>query len=178
MRVPMMPPTRWTPTTSSESSRPNRYFRPTAQAQASPAIPPIARAPTVLTAPHDGVIATSPATMPEAAPRVVALPCRIRSITSQPSNAAMVATVVLTKVTPVSDMNCAVSFAPPSPAENTIDPTLKPYQPNQSSPAPIMVNVTLCGFIGSFLNPTRGPMMTASTRPATPALMCTTVPPA
>ena len=108
--VPTMPPTRWTPTTSSESSRPNLYFRPTAQAHR-----PHRRrrrraiAPTMLTAPQAGVIATRPATMPEAAPSEVALPCRIRSISSQASIAAMVATVVFMKVTPVSVMNCAVS---------------------------------------------------------------------
>ncbi len=60
----------------------------------------------------------------------------------------------------------------------TIEPTLNPYQPNQSSPAPIIVRVRLCGRIGSFMNPTRRPMTSASTSPATPALMCTTVPPA
>ena len=116
--------------------------------------------------------------MPEAAPSDVALPCRIRSISIQPSMAAQVATVVLRKVTPVSDMNCAVSSSPPSPSTKTSEPTLKPYQPNHSRPAPIMVRVRLWGFIGSRPKPTRLPMISASTSPAMPALMCTTVPPA
>ena len=60
----------------------------------------------------------------------------------------------------------------------TIEPTLKPYQPNHSRPAPIIVSVRLCGFIGSRMKPTRRPMISASTPPAIPALMCTTVPPA
>ena len=88
---------------------PNLNFSPTAQAQSMPAMAPMAMAPVMPTAPHDGVIATRPATMPEAAPSDVDLPCRIRSISSQPSMAAQVAIVVLRKVTPVSDMNCAVS---------------------------------------------------------------------
>ena len=58
------------------------------------------------------MIATSPATMPEAAPSEVALPCMTRSIASQASIAAIVATVVLRKVTPVSVMNCAGVRAP------------------------------------------------------------------
>ena len=40
--------------------------------------------------------------MPEAAPSEVALPCSSRSMSSQASIAAMVATVVFMKVTPVS----------------------------------------------------------------------------
>ena len=48
-------------------------------------------------------MATRPATMPEAAPSEVALPCRRRSISSQPRMAAMVASVVLAKVRPVSE---------------------------------------------------------------------------
>src|SRR5689334_21192785 len=91
---PRMPPTRCTPTTSSESSRPNLNFRPTAYAQPVPATTPTTSAPTVLTAPQAGVIATRPATTPEAAPSEVALPCKTRSISSQPSIAAMVANEV------------------------------------------------------------------------------------
>src|SRR5437899_2455272 len=91
--APMMPPTRCTPTTSSESSRPNLYFRPTAHAQTMPATEPTTIAPTTFTEPQDGVIATRPATTPEAAPSEVALPCRIRSIANQPSIAHIVAIV-------------------------------------------------------------------------------------
>src|SRR5512142_1182740 len=108
---PRMPPTRWTPTTSSESSRPNLYFSPTAYAQPTPATAPTTSAPTVSTEPQAGVIATRPATTPDAAPSEVALPCRIRSIASQPSIAAMVARVVFMNVTPVSEQNCAENVA-------------------------------------------------------------------
>src|SRR3954452_19481356 len=101
------------------------------------------------TAPQDGVIATRPATTPEAAPSEVALPSRKRSTAIQANMAAQVAKVVLIQVTPVSDMNCAVSLRPPSPLTNTIDPTLNPNQPNHSSPAPIIVSVRLCGLTDS-----------------------------
>ncbi len=37
---PTAPPTRWTPTTSSESSKPSRYFRPTAYEHSAPAVSP------------------------------------------------------------------------------------------------------------------------------------------
>ena len=86
--------------------------------------------------------------------------------------------MVLIQVTPVSDMNWAVSSSPPSPETKTIEPTLNPNQPNHSSPAPIMVRVRLCGLWASLPKPRRLPITSASTRPAMPALMWTTVPPA
>ena len=92
--------------------------------------------------------------------------------------AAQVASVVFIQVTPVSDMNWAMSFSPPSPATNTIEPTLKPNQPNHSRPAPIIVSGRLCGRMASLPKPSRLPITSTSTRPAMPALMWTTVPPA
>ena len=52
--VPTRPPTRWTPTTSSESSLPSLNFSPTAQAQSMPAMAPMAMAPVMPTAPQAG----------------------------------------------------------------------------------------------------------------------------
>ena len=127
----------------------------------------MASAPSTFTDEQAGVIATRPATMPEAAPSEVAWPSRIRSVRSQPSIAAAVATVVMTKVVPA---------IPPAPIA---DPALKPYQPNHSSPAPSITKGRLCGRIGDCGQPSRLPRMTARTRPAIPpALMCTAVPPA
>ena len=123
------------------------------------------------------MIATRPATTPEAAPSEVPLPSRIFSTISQPSIAAQVASVVFSQTRPVSVVNWA-SMSPSSAETNTIEPTLKPNQPNHSRPAPIMVSVRLCGRMGSLPKPLRTPMRSARTRPATPALMCTTVPPA
>ena len=52
-----------------------------------PAASPTTTAPRVFTVPHDGVIATRPATTPEAAPKVVGLPSRICS-TDEPAQHA------------------------------------------------------------------------------------------
>src|SRR5829696_10108610 len=126
-----MPPTRWTPTTSSESSYPSLNLRLTASAQSTPAMAPTRIAPTGLTAEHAGVMATRPATTPEAAPSDVACPSRIFSVAHQASDAAAVATRVLIQAT------AATSPAP------SADPALKPNQPNHSSPAPIITSVRL-----------------------------------
>ena len=58
---------------------------------------PMKIAPTGVTDEHAGVMATSPATTPEAPPSEVAWPSRIFSVASQPSDAAAVATSVVTK---------------------------------------------------------------------------------
>src|SRR4051794_35224348 len=112
-------------------------------------------APTGETEEQDGVIATRPATTPDAAPSEVGWPSRMRSVISQPRQAAPVATMVLTHAT-----------AAVLPAE-TADPALKPNQPNHSSPAPSMTRVRLCGRIGSLRQPIRFPMIRANARPAT-----------
>src|SRR5438067_3266397 len=132
----------------------------------APASTPITIEPSGVTKPHAGVIATRPATAPEAAPSVVGLPNLSCSTSSQPSTAAAVATVVLVKATPAR-----------SPAVSA-EPALKPYQPNHSRLAPSNTNGTLCGRPMSFGQPLRLPSTIASARPAAPALMCTAVPPA
>src|SRR3954452_814485 len=118
--VPHRPPTRWTPTTSSESSTFSLYFRPTARAHSAPAMAPTRMAPTGLTEEHDGVMATRPATTPDAAPSEVACPSRSRSVASQVRQAAAVATIVLTNTVE------AALFAV------TADPALNPNHPNHS----------------------------------------------
>ncbi|MNW61080.1 hypothetical protein D3C74_391140 [compost metagenome] len=87
-------------------------------------------------------------------------------MSSQAAIAAQVATVVLTQARP------ATSLAAPA------EPALKPNQPNHRSAAPSITNGRLWGRMGSLPKPLRLPMISASTRPATPALMWTTVPPA
>src|SRR5919199_1762780 len=113
-----------------------------------------------------GVMATRPATAPEAAPNVVGCPSRTRSTSSQPMTAAAVATWVLVKASP------ARPLAP------SADPALKPNQPNHSRPAPSITNGRLCGLNCAFGQPLRLPSTSASARPAAPALMWTAVPPA
>src|SRR5262245_2212296 len=116
-------------------------------------------APSTLTDEQDGVIATRPATMPDAAPSDVAFPSRMRSVSNQASIAAAVATVVVTIVEPAKPLD--------APAE----PALKPYQPNHSRPAPSITNGRLCGRIGVCGQPLRLPRMSTSTSAAVPALM-------
>src|SRR5215470_11214491 len=113
-----------------------------------------------------GVMATRPATAPEATPKVVGLPVRYRSTTIQPPAAAAVAIWVL------RNASAAVWSAASS------EPALKPNQPNHSSPAPSSTSGRLCGRIGSLPQPRRLPSTIASARPAEPALTWTTVPPA
>ena len=55
---------------------------------------------------------------------------------------------------------------------------MKPYQPTQSMPVPIMQSTRLCGGIGVFPKPRRGPRIRQSTRADQPDDMWTTVPPA
>ena len=85
------------------------------------------------------------------------LAVRIRSVSSQPRIAAMAAIA-------------AMVFDPGRPAAGVVgaedaEPTLKPYQPNHSRPAPSMVSVRLCGRIGSLASRSRLPMTSASARP-------------
>ena len=70
-KQPHNPPTKCTPTTSSESSKLNRYLRPTASAHKIPAIKPITTAAQGATNAHAGVMATKPATAPDATPNDV-----------------------------------------------------------------------------------------------------------
>ena len=134
-------------------------LRPTDSAQSAPAITPIISAPLALTAAHAGVIATRPATTPDAAPRLVACPSRIFSTSSHDRTAAVVAPIVLRSANP------AVPFDP------TADPALNPNQPNHNRAAPSITKGKLCGRIGTFPKPTRLPRIIARANPAAPALM-------
>ena len=85
------------------------------------------------TQPQAGVMATRPATAPEAAPSIVGEPLTIHSPSIHASVAAAVASSVLA--------NTSVA----KPLASRLDPTLKPNQPTHSSAEPIMTNGTLCG---------------------------------
>src|SRR3977135_267785 len=95
------------------------------------------------TKPDAGVIATNPATAPEAMPRALGLPLTIHSLNIQASAAAPAA-----KRVTVLDL-------PDSPSAATAEPALNPTQPTHSSDAPIIVSVRLWGAIASFPYPTR-----------------------
>src|SRR6201999_347248 len=123
---------------------------------------PITKAPTGPTKPDAVVIATSPATAPEQMPTTVGLPFSAHSTSIQVKPATAVAI-------------CVTSMAMPAciPAV-TAEPALKPNQPTHSSEAPMKVSTMLWAGPLSL----RGPSMIAHIKPATPALICTTVPPA
>src|SRR5450631_92760 len=118
------------------------------------------------TKPDAGVIATRPATAPEAMPSTLGLPLVAHSVNIQASAAAAVAICVAAKAIPAR------------PSAATAEPALNPNQPTHSSEAPITVSVRLCGAIDSLPRPWRLPSISAVASPAMPALMCTTVPPA
>src|SRR5262249_8277939 len=124
------------------------------------------KAPGMPTLPAAGVIATRPATAPEAAPSIDGLPLNIHSPSVHASTAHAVARNVF--------MNASAAL----PFASSAEPALKPNQPNHSSDAPIIVNGTFPGAIASRPKPMRLPITYAPTNPATPELMCTTVPPA
>src|SRR5262245_66650223 len=87
--------------------------------------------------PEAGVIATKPATAPEAAPSIVGFPFSIHSKNIHASVAAAAAVFVATNAL------TARPFAA------TAEPALNPNQPTHSSDAPITVNGRLCGGVGS-----------------------------
>src|SRR5918999_5493902 len=97
------------------------------------------------TLPAAGVIATRPATAPDAAPSIEGLPFAIHSPNVHESTAQAVARNVL--------MKASVAELPASSAE----PALKPNQPTHRRDAPIMVIGRLCGVIASRPKPIRLP---------------------
>src|SRR5919201_4475450 len=118
------------------------------------------------TKPDAGVIATSPATAPEAAPTVEGLPVCPQDTSAHVTAAMPVATWVAT--------NALVAFVAAAAAE----PALNPNQPNHSSAAPSTTSDTLCGSIGILPYPSLRPSMRAITSPDQPDVMWMTVPPA
>ena len=86
---------------------------------------------------------------------------------------------VIHAVAPAAAPMCVTSMAmPAAPFAATALPALKPNQPTHNSDAPITVMVRLCGGIAVVGKPLRLPMTSAATSAATPALTCTTAPPA
>ena len=107
-----------------------------------------------------------PATIPVTAPRALGRPNLLHSQTTHVS-------------APADAEICVTSIAmPASPLAASALPALNPNQPTQSNPAPVIVMVMLCGGMGCDGNPCLGPITMAATSAATPAVMCTTVPPA
>src|SRR6185503_5633766 len=109
-----------------------------------------------VTNPEAGVIATRPATAPEAAPSIVGLLFLSHSAIIQPIAAVDAAVCVAMKALD------ARPFAPRA------DPALNPNQPTHSMAAPMTANGRLCGAIGVLPWPTRFPIMSTATRAEMP----------
>src|SRR5262245_16046193 len=88
------------------------------------------------TKPAAGVMATSPATAPVAAPSTVGFPRSIHSVNIQPSAAAAAAVLVARK-----------ALAARALASRAL-PALNPNQPNQSRAAPMTLSGRLWGGMG------------------------------
>src|SRR5512140_2126577 len=125
-----------------------------AKKQSGETIAPIARADMGPTKPDAGVMATKPATAPDAAPRAVGLPRKIHSRSSQESMAMAAAVLVTMKAEPAR------------PLAASAEPALKPNQPNHSKPAPRRTMVMLWGRMVEFAWVLRLPMTRATTRAA------------
>ena len=107
-----------------------------------------------------------PAMAPVAMPTMLGLPNLTASMTSQTS-AAVAAEMCVT----------VIAMPASAPAFSAL-PALKPYQPTQSMQAPTMVIQGACGGFTSPGKPARGPIRMASISAVTPAVRCTTSPPA
>src|SRR5208282_4453050 len=99
------------------------------------------------TYPDAGVIATSPATAPLAAPSTVGLPPTHHSAATHDSAAADAPICVATNADTASPLAASAL------------PALKPNHPTHSIPAPATVRVRLCGGIDSRGYPARLPMI-------------------
>ena len=108
----------------------------------------------------------SPATAPVTMPTTLGLPNFTLSMVSHTS-AAVAAEICVT-----------VIAMPASPPAFKALPALKPNHPTQSMQAPAMVIHGACGGRTSLGKPVRGPIRMARTSAETPAVRCTTSPPA
>src|SRR5208337_4657322 len=126
------------PKASSESSYPMALLSEVvARRQSTPATRPITTDGVGPTNPEAGVMATRPATAPEAMPRTLGLPFMSHSANIQASAAAAVAICV------------AAMAIPARPSAATAEPALNPNQPTHRREAPIKVSTRLCGDIDS-----------------------------
>ncbi len=112
------------------------------------------------------MIATKPATAPDAAPTILGFPVCAHDIKTQVRAAIPVAVFVTVHALTVM------------PSTITSLPALKPNHPNQSIPAPRTTIGMLCGSIGTLPYPSLLPRIKAPANAENPEVMCTTVPPA
>src|SRR3990167_3858959 len=123
-------------------------------------------APAGPTEPAAGVMVARPAIVPVAIPTSVGLPYLNHSIAIQTSAAVDAERWV-------TSMACPAAVLAPS-----ADPALNPNQPTHSMAAPNMTKAGLCGGRRSDGNVARLPIISTKTSELTPAVACTTRPPA
>src|ERR1019366_60675 len=111
----------------------------------APAQAPISIAGKGLTKPDAGVMATSPATQPEMAPRVLGLPPSIHSTAIHASVAAAAPKWVATNALVARPLGASAL------------PALKPNQPTHNMAAPMVEITRLCGFMSLLGKPMRLP---------------------
>src|SRR5574338_984440 len=124
-----------------------------------PAAIPMIRDPIGPTKPEAGVIATRPATAPDAQPTMLGFPVWAQAINVHVSAAMPVAVFVTTHA------DTAI------PSARTSEPALNPNQPNQSIPAPSTTIGMLCGSIGTFPYPSLRPRIKAPASAENPEVM-------
>ena len=107
-----------------------------------------------------------PATIPVTTPSTLGLPNFSHSASIHASDPA------------AADKCVAIIAMPALPLAASALPALKPNQPTHNMPAPVTTVVMLWGGIAVVGKPWRGPRTRAQTSAATPAVICTTIPPA
>src|SRR4029079_2036395 len=121
-RAPMMPPMQWTPKTSRLSSYPSALLIAEQKTkQTGLTTRPSTIEPITPEKPQAGVIATRPATTPDARPSADGFPLAIHSTIIPETAAEAVASKVL------------INPCPAKPLASRPEPTLKPNQPTHSS---------------------------------------------
>src|SRR5579862_1061406 len=149
-----------------------RSFSSTPPQTMAPAIKPIMTADVGLTKAQGAVIATSPASIPLQAIVMSGLPNSRYQTSSAEAEPATAARFVLTATTAMRR-----SVAP------SVEPGLKPIQPNSRMKVPVTTKARLCagnatGLPSAVYLPSRGPRTTASAMAQKPPMACTTVEPA
>src|SRR5664279_3320278 len=169
-RIPQKPCTEMAPQGSSILN--TRSFNRTPRQTTNPARIPMITAEVGPTKAHGAVMATSPASMPLHAMVMSGLPNMRYQINMAAALPATAARLVLTATTAIRK-----SVAP------SVEPGLKPIQPNSRMNVPVTTKTRLCagnarGFPSALYLPSRGPSMIARAIALKPPIACTTVEPA
>src|ERR1019366_1623967 len=173
LRPPRMPQNPWTEMAPQGSSiLVTRSLNSTPPQTTAPASTPMIMAEVGPTKAHGAVMATNPASMPLHAMVTSGLPNMRYQISMAVADPATAARLVLTATTAIRK-----SVAP------SVDPGLKPIQPNSRMKVPVTTKTRLCagkarGLPSAPYLPRRGPRIIARAIAQKPPIACTTVEPA